>query len=610
MLLKTALLISASLLLIAILIIIKKYPFVLVIGLCLMGGDYIYTHPSANSFASSTDKPNIIIIGLDSIRPDHIGYYGNKNIKTPNIDQFLANSANFTQAYSALARTYVAWNSILTGEYPKNDKVRDNLIDPVTLNLSNTLVTHLKKAGYETMFATDSRQFSLINKHFGFDKIISPNMGIYDFVFSIVNDFPLSNLIMNSALGAWLFPYNYGNRMAYVTYEPQTFVRMLNKSLANRKNKPLLLGIHMILSHWPYMWAQDGQDKKLTKTQKYNNMLEAIDRQFAAILTTLQKNNLLQHAIVVLLSDHGISLGLHGDRIIAKRNYVGTKSKLPWLKSYPYFDTSEGEGIDILSFNSSNHIIFGIRTYGEPYGVIKDNAYPVNLIDIAPTILDLLDVDPLSKADGISLKPFITHNITLSSTFPSYPRTRVSKKSKINLDSRWCGNDGERPLFFETGIWMPLITIEDIKQGLVNKYLKQKLNDLYGYNPKDNLLIMKASAIRDFLTTKQRGLLYGNWFLARYPKSSDYDTKIISPKEVKKHHCDFTKSNGDGKIICYTTTKIPKPFYVLVNTKTGQWTMNLHSAFAKPAPINLLMKKFISFYGIELPIIRSTDRIN
>ncbi|KPJ67260.1 MAG: hypothetical protein AMJ43_05160 [Coxiella sp. DG_40] len=557
------------------------------VALSLIWANYSYTHPVANTFESSEKKPNIIIIGLDSIRPDHTGYYGNKNIATPNIDKFLASSANFTQAYSALARTYVAWNSILTGKYPKNNQVRDNLIDPASLDLSNTLVTTLKKVGYETIFATDSRQFSLINKQFGFDTIISPKMGIYDFMLSTFNDFPLSNLVMNSAIGAYLFPYNYANRMSYITYEPQTFNNMLNRKLAHRKNRPLFLGIHVILTHWPYMWSEDGQSPNLSLPDQYDNMLTTIDQQLGNILKILQQNNLLQHAVVVLLSDHGVSLGLHGDRIISIKKYLGAKQKTKKLTRYPYtdskngsthlgLDTCSGEGTDILSFNSSNHIILGFKFYGLPHEIIKNNSYPVSLIDIAPTILDLLNLPGLNKTDGISLKPLITNDIK--------------------------NENKPRALFFETGIWMPLFSIDDLKKGMINKYVAEKLNTLYGYDSKDNYIIIKPSAIKNLLDSKQRGILYGNWFLSRYPKRFDITSTIIPLQSIQNYHCDFIKTNNndhkDG--ICYFFTKTPKPFYVLVNTKTRQWTLDLNSDFAKLAPLKSLMQKFMVFYGNEL----------
>ena len=41
----------------------------------------------------------------------------------------------------------------------------------------------------------------------------------------------------------------------------------------------------------------------------------------------MKKHNILKHAVVILLSDHGVSLGLRGDRIISLKNYIGNKSK-------------------------------------------------------------------------------------------------------------------------------------------------------------------------------------------------------------------------------------------------------------------------------------------
>jgi len=289
---------------------------------------------------------------------------------------------------------------------------------------------------------------------------------------------------------------------------------------------------------------------------------------------------------VVLLSDHGVSLGLPGDRLIAMQNYIGDKNKTKKLTRYEYtkkpksnlklgLNTSSGEGTDILSFNTSNHIILGFKTYGLPYGMVKNNAYPVSLIDIAPTIIDLLHLPTLHKADGISLKPFMTSNVKQQNQ--------------------------PRAMFFETGIWMPLFNVNDLKKGLANNYIAQKLNTLYGYNAKNDYIIIKASAMHNLLSSKQRGILYDDWYLARYPKSSSISSSIISANNTEQH-CDFKKTDDQdhNKVVCYIFSKDPNPYYVLVNTKSGKWTMNLNSAFAKTAPMALLRQKFKAFYGSEL----------
>ena len=84
-----------------------------------------------------------------------------------------------------------------------------NLIDNGYRNTEmTTLATRLKNAGYETVYATDEKRFSNIDESFGFDSILGPPMGAADFLLGTINDFPFSNLIVNTRLGRILFPYS------------------------------------------------------------------------------------------------------------------------------------------------------------------------------------------------------------------------------------------------------------------------------------------------------------------------------------------------------------------------------------------------------------------
>jgi len=82
-------------------------------------------------------KPNVIIIGLDSLRPDAIN-----RKDTPAIYHFLASSHTFTRAYTPLARTFPSWVSLLTATYPKKMVhvlifVRQKLSSPRIISSSN-----------------------------------------------------------------------------------------------------------------------------------------------------------------------------------------------------------------------------------------------------------------------------------------------------------------------------------------------------------------------------------------------------------------------------------------------------------------------------------------
>src|SRR5207253_529486 len=150
---------------------------------------------------------------------------------TPYLDSLLESSTVFPDAVTPLARTFPSWSSLLTGLYPRQSRIRSNLADQTDLQLTSTLPAILRNHGYETIYATDETRFSNIDKNFGFDRIIGPPMGLNDFLIGNFNDFPLSNLFVNTVIGKILFPYNYANRAPHFTYDPDSFLKSLTPAL-------------------------------------------------------------------------------------------------------------------------------------------------------------------------------------------------------------------------------------------------------------------------------------------------------------------------------------------------------------------------------------------
>lgn len=83
-----------------------------------------YPH-STTQDASSGAKPNIIIIGVDALRPDFLSFFGHEKVM-PFFDTFLPNATVFSDAVTPLARTFPSWTSLLTGQYPLRNGVRFN----------------------------------------------------------------------------------------------------------------------------------------------------------------------------------------------------------------------------------------------------------------------------------------------------------------------------------------------------------------------------------------------------------------------------------------------------------------------------------------------------
>src|SRR5580693_1082309 len=72
------------------------------------------------SFAAATSKPNLVLITLDSVRADRMGFLGAKGGLTPNFDRLAGESIIFDHAYAQAPATVISHASILSGAYPQS----------------------------------------------------------------------------------------------------------------------------------------------------------------------------------------------------------------------------------------------------------------------------------------------------------------------------------------------------------------------------------------------------------------------------------------------------------------------------------------------------------
>ncbi|PYR06281.1 MAG: hypothetical protein DMF99_26330 [Acidobacteria bacterium] len=93
--------------------------------------------------------PNILLITLDTTRADHLGTYGDREARTPNLDRLASQGVVFEHAVAAAPITLPAHVSLFTGMYPFMHGVRNNGNFSLSDRLP-TLATALRSAGYGT----------------------------------------------------------------------------------------------------------------------------------------------------------------------------------------------------------------------------------------------------------------------------------------------------------------------------------------------------------------------------------------------------------------------------------------------------------------------------
>lgn len=338
-------------------------------------------------------RPNVIFVGIDSLRCDLQGL-GAPQTLTPNVDAFLRSSHRFSDAITPLARTFPSWVATLTGRHPVTTGARINLTARAQVHEGETLPEIFRAAGYATALATDEVRFSNIDESYGYEQMITPRIGATDFLIGTVNDIPIANLATLLPISRHVFPDLYGNRAAYKTYRPDSFVRMFSTEFT-QDERPVFLAVHLTLAHWPYAWADSARDPSLANTRpNYVDALRAVDAQYAAIMAELRRRGLLDNAIVVVMSDHGESVGLPNDSMLPRELRDDSRRMSAMF----------GHGTSVLGPHQYR-VVLGMRAFGNDLlpadGV--EHSSPVTLEDVAPTLLEITGHRSSDPFDGMSL---------------------------------------------------------------------------------------------------------------------------------------------------------------------------------------------------------------
>ncbi len=232
--------------------------------------------------------PNVVLITIDTLRADHLGCYGYKQIKTPNIDALAADGVRFERAFAVVPVTLPSHSSMLTGTYPMLSGMHDfsgNKLSP----LQPTLATVLKQAGYQTgavigAAVLDSRfglnqGFDFYYDHFEFSRLDEANLDEMERPGNVVADVALNWLEKD-----WL----------------------AKNALAKNPQKKFFLWMHLYDPHFPYHPPEPYSREYAA--QPYDGEIAFADEQVGRLLRFLKEKGIYQNTVIVLCGDHGESL--------------------------------------------------------------------------------------------------------------------------------------------------------------------------------------------------------------------------------------------------------------------------------------------------------------
>lgn len=351
--------------------------------LALLGTGFEINRPVEDISFQKNKKPNIVIIIADQWNAQSVGYAGNADVKTPNLDKLAARSVIFKNAVSVMPVCSPARASLLTGQYPLTHGVFYN--DRPLRNKALTMAEIYKEAGYATGFIGKwhvngqqnfEKQFSARNRPVpkdrrqGFDYWKAREV-THDYNNSFYFD---ENDVRHDWSGYDVFP------------QTDSAISFIDKN----KAKPFLLVLAWGPPHDPYATAPEEyrklyQPEKLTlrpnipdslkaKARKdlagYYAHCTALDKSVGDLLTALKKAGVEENTILIFTSDHGDMLYSQGKM----------RKQKPWDESL---------------------LVPLIVHYPAGLGVKKrELTLPFSNIDILPTLLGLNDLKIPAAIEG------------------------------------------------------------------------------------------------------------------------------------------------------------------------------------------------------------------
>ncbi|MBA7644300.1 Lipopolysaccharide assembly protein B [subsurface metagenome] len=369
---------------------------------------------------------NILFITLDTTRADHLGCYGYDKAETPNMDRLAETGILFKNATCQVPLTLPSHSSIFTGTYPFYHGVRDNggfYLDPERTTLAEVLKVHgMATSAFVGAFVVDSR--------WGLDQGIDYYYDNFDFA-------KYKRISLDS-----------------VQREGGEVIEAFFEWFEENYQKKFFSWIHFYDPHTPY----DPPEPYKTRFSKWNwglydGEIAYVDELIGKVLDKLIEKDVLEKTLIVIVGDHGESLGQH------KEN---------------------AHGFFIYDAAISVPLIIHLPTQNLK---AKKVNVRVETIDIMPTLLQILGLPLPSEVQGKSLLPLILdkhsnqERFAYSETY--YPRYHFGWSELKSLqNSRYKYIQAPRPELYDIVNDPNELTNIYRQEIRIGKQFEEKLNSL------------------------------------------------------------------------------------------------------------------------------------
>ncbi len=262
-----------------------------------------------------SQPPNVLLITVDTLRPDRLGYAGHTRPTSPTLDRLAAEGVVFTRAYSQSGWTLPSLATILTGRYPKDHQATDF---HHALNRSlPTLAGLLKERGYDTRGYVSH---ALLTARYGL------NRGFWRYDASVLDR---------------------GDPHKIATSRELTELAV--RDMHDLK-EPFFVWIHHFDPHFAYLrhepWASFG-DRDI---DRYDQEIAHTDAHIGRLLDFFRQRGVFDRTVIVFTSDHGEEFGEHGGDLHATcyDEVLHVPLIIRGPRIAPRVETTPAEQIDLL----------------------------------------------------------------------------------------------------------------------------------------------------------------------------------------------------------------------------------------------------------------------
>jgi arylsulfatase A-like enzyme/Flp pilus assembly protein TadD len=309
----------------------------------------------------AASPPPVILVSVDTLRADHLSCYGYSKLQTPHIDSLARGGTLFAEISSQAPITLASHVSLFTSTYPFANGIRENaqVLPPGAVTLATVLAAH----GYNTAAFIGGY---FLERRFG----LAQGFQTYDS--------PFDTRAIRGGL-------DLKRPASQVLADAQHW-------LEQDSGRPFLLFVHLFDLHQPY--DAPAPYRARAPQSEYDQELAYVDDSLGGFFDFLARTGLDRRALIVLFSDHGESLGEHGENTHGYFIYRSTLH-VPLIFHWPRAEESGNSKLETR--NSAQVSSFDLRV-----------SSPAGLVDVAPTVLSFLGFPAPPSFCGHSLLDLAT----------------------------------------------------------------------------------------------------------------------------------------------------------------------------------------------------------